>query len=374
MSEEVRYYGYVRVFYPLLEGDLVLRTELDWDQDVEPTRLSEGEDKAEDVEGHHVDFLLSHSRPYLLCKPCIRRGKEVSWAAGSNKLVILSESPQDIYPHFYSGESGRITQVLECPTQTLGRALQLRIYLPAGYDENHLKRYPVVYMFDGRNLFFPQEAFLGQDWGLNRSLDLLNSMNLMERAIVVGVYAKDRMAECTEPGYHAYGQALSAELKPWVDRNYRTLPGPDRTAVMGSSLGGVLAFHLAWTYPEVFGNAACLSSTFGYRDDLMERVRSDVCGRHEDLKIYLDSGWPSDNYEVTLSMANALIERGHVLGRDVLHLAFPHDRHNEEAWASRVHIPLQLFSGKMRHAAARHAEPYPTESRRASRVFCRRDL
>lgn len=369
MSEETRYYGYVRVFYPLLEGELVLRTELDWDQDVTAKQLDAGDEE----ERPHTEFLLSHSRPYLLCKPCIRVGQELRWAAGSNKLVILSESPQDIYPHFYSGEGGRITPVLECPSQVLGRPLQLRIYLPAGYDENHLKRYPVVYMFDGRNLFFPQEAFLGQDWGLNESLDLLNSMNLMERAIVVGVYAKERMEEYTAPGYHDYGRALSSELKPWVDRNYRTLPEASRTAVMGSSLGGVLALHLAWTYPEVFGNAACLSSTFGYRDDLLERVRADACGRHEDLKIYLDSGWPGDNYEVTLSMANALIERGYLLGRDVLHLAFPLDRHNERAWASRVHIPLQLFSGKMRHAASRHAEPHPTERGGASRVFCRRE-
>jgi len=365
---EVRYYGYLRVFYPLTEGELVLRTELDWDRDVEAQEV------ATDEEGHHADFLVSHTRPYLLCKPCIRKDGQVRWAAGSNKLLILSESPQDIYPHFYSGEGGQITKVIECPSEILGRALQVRLYLPAGYEENYLKRYPVVYMFDGRNLFFPQEAFLGQDWGLDESLDLLNSMNLMDRAIVVGVYAKDRLEEYTAPGYEAYGRALGTELKPWVDRGWRTLPEPARTAVMGSSLGGVLAFHLAWTYPELFGNAACLSSTFGFRDDLMERVRRDSCGRHESLKIYLDSGWPSDNYEVTLSMANALIERGCVLGRDVMHLAFPLDGHNERAWASRVHVPLQLFSGKMRQAAARHAQPHPTESRRASRAFCRLEL
>lgn len=364
---ELRYYGYVRVFYPLREGELVLRTELDWDLDVEATEV--------DPDGEHCDFLISHSRPYLFCKPCIRKeGQEVRWAAGANKLVILSESPQDIYPHFFTGEQGRITQVLECSSQVLGRSLRVRLYLPAGYDENHLKRYPVLYMFDGKNLFFPEEAFLGQDWRLTQSLQLLDSMSLVDRTIVVGVHAADRMEEYTAPGYVDYGNAIAAELKPWVDRSWRTLTAPDRTAVMGSSLGGVVAFHLAWTFPQVFGNAACLSSTFGYRDDLLERVSSDPCGPREGLKIYLDSGWPSDNYEVTLTMANALIERGLVLGRDVMHLAFPLDRHNEEAWASRVHIPLQLFSGKMRHAAARHAEPHPTDRKRASRVFCRRDF
>ncbi|MBL4843931.1 MAG: hypothetical protein JKY65_00275 [Planctomycetes bacterium] len=363
---EVSYYGYVRVFYPLGEGKIVLRTELDWNLDVEPVAVEE--------DGQRFDFLISHARPYLSCKPCIRKeGERTRWAAGGNKLVVLSESPQDIYPHFFTGERGRITQILECPSQVLGRALRLRIYLPGGYDENYLKRYPVLYMFDGRNLFFPEESFLGREWKIDESLDLLNSMNLIDRAIVVGVHAKDRLAEYTAPGYVPYAKALATELKPWIDRSLRTLPGRDRTGVMGSSLGGVIAFHLAWSYPEVFGNAACLSSTFGHRDDLLERVRGDSIESRKGLKIYLDSGWPSDNYEITLSMVNALIERGFMLGRDVLHLAFPNDKHNETSWASRVHIPLQLFSGKVRHAAARHAQPYTTESKRASRVYRKLD-
>ena len=73
---------------------------------------------------------------------------------------------------------------------------------------------------------------------------------------------------------------------------------------MGASLGGVVSFFLGWEYPQVFGNVACLSSSFGYRDDLLRRVKEDCLDDRRDLRIYLDSGWPRDNYETTVTMAN----------------------------------------------------------------------
>jgi predicted alpha/beta superfamily hydrolase len=361
VNAKLTYFGYVRVFYPLGRGRLTLRTERGWDTDLEPAHVSE--------DGERFDFLLEHDEPYLLCKPVLHHNDHEHWAAGANKLVILSETPQDVYPHFHSGEKGRITEILECPSQILSRPLRARLYLPPGYEENHLKRYPVLYMHDGRNLFFPQESFKGKEWEIDETLDLLNSMSLIDRTIVVGVHAQEREAEYTLPGYEDYGASLVEELKPWIDRNYRTLSGPRDTAVMGASLGGVVSLFLGWEYPHVFGNVACMSSSFGHRDDLLRRVREDPveCRRH--LMIYMDSGWPGDNYEVTLTMANALLRRGFVRGCELLHLAFPHAPHSEASWAARVHIPLQLFSGKSRRVVERQARPHPTSRKRASRVM-----
>ncbi len=65
---------------------------------------------------------------------------------------------------------------------------------------------------------------------------------------------------------------------------------------------------MAWQYPQVFGYAACMSSTFSYQDDLIERVLSEP---KSTAKFYLDSGWPGDNYEVTLAMAMAFVDRGY---------------------------------------------------------------
>lgn len=353
-----RFFGYVRVFYPLETvpgGRIALRSELDWTRDIEPVATSELAGG-----GLRSDFLLEHDRPYLFCKPILRRGEELHWTVGANKLAILAETPQDFYPHFFAGDRGTVSSLCSIASEALSRQLRFRVYLPAGYGENTLKRFPALYMHDGRNLFFPQESFLGQEWEIDETLERLNAMSLIERTIVVGVHAEDRERDYTSPGYGAYGRALTDELKPHIDAELRTLSGPSYTGVMGSSLGGVAAFAMAWARPEVFGNVACLSSTFEWRDDLIERVRCEELGARAGLKVYLDSGWPRDNYEVTLSMANALIERGFMIGRDLVYLAFPQDSHDERAWAERFPLALQLFSGKLRHAARRHAEPSAT--------------
>ena len=132
-------------------------------------------------------------------------------------------------------------------------------------------------------------------------------------------------------------------MKPWVDGRYRTLTDAASTAVMGSSLGGVVSFYLGWQYPEVFGAAGCLSSTFGFDDDLVERVRRE---KRRPVRFYLDSGWPRDNFEATRTMRNALARRGWEPGRDLMYLAFPNARHNEEAWSMRIHVPFQFFFGR----------------------------
>ena len=82
-------------------------------------------------------------------------------------------------------------------------------------------------------------------------------------------------------------------------------------------------------------------------DDLggMERVMRDPVAKRRALKIYLDSGWPEDNYEATLAMAVALAGRGFLFGRDFIHHAFPLEQHGEARWGGRCHLPLQFFAG-----------------------------
>jgi predicted alpha/beta superfamily hydrolase len=327
----------VRVHYPLEPDDrLVLRAEPAWDTDVEPV--------AADSDGHRLDFTFDLTAPFLYFKPLLHRGGEALWAQGENQLA-LADGPAllDVYPYFLSDAGCSVCGLHRLQARDGRRRHALRVFLPAGYGENTLARYPVLYMQDGQNLFFPAEAFAGHDWKIGETLAVLGAMNLVRRVIVVGVYPQDRMADYTRPGYAAYGRYLAEEVKPWVDAEHRTLAGPGDTAVLGSSLGGVVSLYLAWEWPQVFGNAGCLSSTFGYRDDLHERIESEP---KRPVKIYLDSGWPRDNYEVTRMMRNALRRRGYVAGRDLFYLAFPRARHDEEAWAMRAHIPLQFFFGE----------------------------
>ena len=331
------------VHYPLRAGEMLLRTDSDWELDVRP----------HSIEGHRYEFLLKTEKPFLYFKPLIRRGDEVTWAQGENLLAINTDGTAmepmasgrpapaagEFYPHFTPERHCSACEIAELDGH------RFRVFHPPGYDENLLQRYPVLYMHDGQNLFFPEEAFGGNDWKISETMSTLDAMNLIEKVIVVGIYSRDRMVEYTRDGYHEYGSFIVEKLKPYIDRHYRTLTGPQHTAVMGSSLGGVVSFYLGWQWPEIFGNAACMSSTFTYNDDLMQRVATEA---KRDVRFYLDSGWPEDNYEVTRSMRDLLARRGYQFGRDLLHFAFPNEHHNEKAWGTRSHVPFQFFFGQRR--------------------------
>lgn len=330
----------VRVFYPVQSGDMVLRSALDWDLDVEPTATSPLE--------HRYDFELRSEHSFLELKPCLRDDDRFAWCQGPNKLVIMSgDGPRDIYPYFDEGARSTISARRSIRSSLLDRSIELRIYLPRGYGENSLKRYPVFYMHDGRNLFFPEEAFLGTEWQIDETLDRLDAMSIIDKVIAVGLHSSNRMEDYTAPGYELFGRALVEEIKPVIDGELRTLAGTRWTSVLGSSLGGVLSFYLAWQWPDVFGNAGCLSSSFGYRDDLIDRVRSEGPEAHSHQRFYLDSGWPRDNYEATLGMAHAMKHVGFHFGHQLLHFAFPLAQHHEAAWAARSHLPIQFFSGRL---------------------------
>jgi predicted alpha/beta superfamily hydrolase len=330
------------VHFPAGKGRVVLRTELDWDRDVEPVAVSK--------DGSTSSFRLEARKPYLYLKPCLKPGDgSLRWAVGSNALALMTaEGTGHLYPYFEGPESGSFTALLEKDSTFLGRKLFVRLYLPPGYEENPLRRYPVLYMQDGKNLFFPQEAFLGHEWKVDVAVSLLDRMNAMDRVVVVGVYSGDRMEEYTRPGYEAYARAVVEEVKPAIEGKLRVFESARETGVVGSSLGGVVSFYMAWEYPQVFGYAACMSSTFSYKDDLIDRVLSEP---KRESKFYLDSGWPGDNFEVTLAMAMALQRRGYRARQDFLHLVFPADRHDETAWGRRLNLPLQLGLGKLAAAS-----------------------
>ena len=325
----------INVFYPADGAKILLRTEADWDRDVEPTRSDEG----------GAEFLIETDRPFFYFKPVLQRNGQPEWARGENFLAIAtSETPLDIYPYFSGEMHCSVCELMTPLPNGTGAEHRFRVFLPPGYRENTLKNYPVLYMHDGNNLFLKEEAFLGNTWKTDEVLDVLDRMNAINEVIVVGILPNDRMAEYTLPGYEDYGRFLVETLKPLIDAKYRTLAGPADTAAMGSSLGGVVSFYLGWQWPEVFGKIACLSSTFTYRDDLIERVATEP---KRNISIYLDSGWPRDNYEPTRVIRDRLLWKGYSPGSELLYLAFPEAKHNEMAWAERSPIPFQFLFGNL---------------------------
>jgi predicted alpha/beta superfamily hydrolase len=325
----------IRVIYPLEDARIVLRTEQDWDRNIEPVGRT----------GSLSEFSIETQRPYFYFKPVLLRDDSAYWSRGENFLAIAtSGAPLEIHPYFREDTRCSVCELMPPLASASGTAHRFRVFLPPGYYENTLKKYPVLYMHDGHNLFFKEEAFLGKSWRADEVLGVLDKMNAIEEVIVVGIYPNDREVEYTSPGYELYGRFLVETLKPLIDSRYRARTGPTDTAVMGSSLGGVVSFYLGWQWPDVFGKVACLSSTFALHDNLLERIRTE---KKRDIRIYLDSGWPGDNYEATRSMRDRLIWKGYCPGLELFYLAFPEARHDENAWATRSPIPLQFLFGRL---------------------------
>src|SRR5262245_12238912 len=133
----------LRVRYPKGEGRMVLRSELDWDADLEPTTVSD--------DGETSVFMLESKQPFLYFKPCLRDAGEFRRAVVPAMLVLMtSEGASDVYPYFDGSESGTFSALLDRPSEILGREHRVRVYLPPGYHQNPLRRYPIVYMQDGK--------------------------------------------------------------------------------------------------------------------------------------------------------------------------------------------------------------------------------
>lgn len=326
----------ITVQYPAVAADIVLRTELDWERDLPPVEAND----------NLAVFEVQFDRSHLALKPCLIRDGQLHWAQGNDYVLSAHDPDPDIWPFFFSENRGTVTDLLRFERQ--GGTHMARVYLPPGYAENTLRTYPVLYMQDGRNLFFPQEAFGGHEWLVDETMDRLGHMNALRKAIVVGVAPVDRMRDYTAPGYAEYGAFLTGTIKPHIDGAFRTRAQACDTVVMGSSLGGVVSLFLAWQYPDVFGGAACLSSTFGHQDDLYARISREP---RRPIRIYLDSGWPRDNFDATNAMRDLLVYRGFRLGDDLLQFSFPDGVHNEDSWAARTHVPFQYFFGRAWSAA-----------------------
>jgi predicted alpha/beta superfamily hydrolase len=172
----------------------------------------------------------------------------------------------------------------------------------------------------------------------------------MEEILIVGIYnPADRREEYSDsPKGHDYMRFVVKKLKPFVDKQYRTLPGREHTAVMGSSLGGLISFLLAWDYPQVFSQAACLSPAFEHRDIDVVPLVAKYKGRSKNIRLYIDNGGVGVDEQLQPgceAMMSALQTHGFRIGDNLEWYRDPEAEHNEQAWSKRVWRPLVFFYG-----------------------------
>jgi predicted alpha/beta superfamily hydrolase len=221
------------------------------------------------------------------------------------------------------------------------------VWLPIGYNpqKNPNKRYPVLYMHDGQNIMDPKTAYVGKDWRVDETVMKLIKQKKIKEIIVVGIYnSPDRLDEYswTEKG-QKYLKFIVTELKPFIDSSYKTLPDKENTAIMGSSMGGLISFYAAWHYPEVFSMAGCLSSSFYFNNDRSIKQVEEYTGHKKHVKFYIDHG--EDGNVRGQRMFVELSKKGYVIGQDIDYYYAPGAEHNEREWAKRLERPLLFFFG-----------------------------
>jgi predicted alpha/beta superfamily hydrolase len=222
------------------------------------------------------------------------------------------------------------------------------VWLPPSYDKDSLQRYPVLYMHDGQNVFDPSTSFIGYDWHVDEVADSLIRSGKMKEIIVVGMYnTQDRRDEYDDTKLgRAYMRFVVEKVKPMIDTTYRTMPDRENTAVMGSSMGGLISFLFVWNYPEVFSKAGCLSPAFG--ESLIRSVAG-YQGADKHIKIYMDNGGVGLDQELQRGcdgMLDALHKIGFLMSVNLVWYKDQAAEHNERAWAARVWKPLLFMFGK----------------------------
>jgi predicted alpha/beta superfamily hydrolase len=233
-------------------------------------------------------------------------------------------------------------------SQHLSSRRDIAVYLPPGYCQS-TERYPVFYLQDGQNLFDPATAFAGQDWRAGATADAMTARGEIRPVILVGVYntGVHRISEYT-PTRNArrkggkadrYARMLARELKPFIDREYRTLKGAVDTAVGGSSLGALASLVAALQYPRVFGSAAIISPSVWWDNrSILALVRSYKSAARP--RLWLDMGTaegesPQHLVEDARALRDALFEKCWREDTDLSYHEIQGGTHSERDWAAR---------------------------------------
>lgn len=290
-------------------------------------------------------------------------------------FVLLSSLALGLPAQLRAQDQGRFVDLGPVVTATGIAPPKVVIWLPPGYDSS-TERYGVVYMHDGQNLFDPKRSNFNKVWAADKSALRLIASGKVAPFIIVGIdqpgadrgrqyfprpmldFVSDvtrKKLEAQREGKpviaDAYLQFIVSELKPKIDRMYRTKSDRKHTSIIGSSMGGLISLYAISKYPSVFGNAGAVSTHLPLGDpNWSEAERQDIfagwrkfvqseLGKPRGRRIWFDHG--TDTLDAFYppyqdNLDRALLANGWKRGRDFQSTIYPGAAHEENAWAARM--------------------------------------
>lgn len=261
-----------------------------------------------------------------------------------------------------SSITGDVRYVESFHSKVLGNTRTLRIWLPPHYEEERNRRYPVLYMHDGQNVFDGKTSYIpNMEWRADEAAQGLIRAGLIEPIIIVAIDnggvergneflpTKATVGKNTYGGKaNLYGQMLLTEIKPMIDGTYRTKPDAANTGLCGSSFGGIITYYLGITHPGAFSKLAIVSPSVWW-DNRWAVHQALGLKKKLPLKMWIDIGTSEGPGSVgdTDALVKALTQKGWKPGKDLAYVVDGFAKHNEEAWSRRMMaILMYLFPAR----------------------------
>ena len=235
---------------------------------------------------------------------------------------------------------------IQIPTLPTKKPRRLYVYTPKGYEQSD-ERYPVLYMFDGHNVFYDSHATYGKSWGMKAYLEK-SRLPIILVAVECNPEGDNRMSEYApwdivwrgKRYFEGRGKLtmdwIVNELKPRIDREYRTMPDREDTLIAGSSMGGLMSLYAVTAYNDTFSRAACLSPSLWDARHHEQELKAPL---KQPTRVYLDMGTEETDGHVTVltglfDAAKLLTRAGATVDARVVEGA----RHSEAYWEQRIPV------------------------------------
>jgi len=256
--------------------------------------------------------------------------------------------------------TGNIKRHRGFPSRVLGNRRDVVVYFPPGYRRFSSERYPVLYLHDGQNVFDAATAFGGVEWGVDETAEGLIRQGAITPLIIVGVantgderineYAptrgvidsKAKRKKRSRGLARLYAEFLITELKPYIDKKYRTRRESEFTGLGGSSLGGLATLVIGLSASQVFSRLMVMSPSIWWDNCVIYRL-VDSLEQKPRSKIWLDTGTAEPGWELARGLRDRLIKKGWRISRDLKYTEAKDAGHSEAAWAARVEPALRFL-------------------------------